>query len=594
MHPVALWAASTFVDCRRAANKAVGAGVKYLVLGVSVLLAACVTAQRTPDVTQLADQFVHEYARADPLQARLWGLETPPETLVGDNTIAAHSDWLARERAWRSTLDRIEISTLSDADRIIYANLRGKLDNDIALEACRRELWPLSHVSGWHLNLVNSLNAAIEASNGAQSNVLVQAWVSQIVTYIDIEQFNLSQGLRAGYSSPRSVAVQVAAQLDALAAPDSDLLAVADRMSPEAASAWRSAFAATTAPRLAQHAHLIRADYAPLARAERSLAALPNGEACYAASIQQHTGARVSPAEIVTLSTELQAYADSRLSAAGQAIWGIADPEGIRAHLRATPADMLNSEQEVAAAAAADAQQLIAASTAYFPPIPSGGVQIDIYPPELRPGMVASYHLGPNQTGVYSVNPESDRVRDRRSLESITSHEIAPGHHFQALLGRRESDTAHPILTLGLNNAFVEGWAQYAEMLAVEQGMLNHRETAIYFWSTYGDAAAIEAAFHAGLADEETTARAVLQRRHLPTDDLTLADPALDWMAVMPGQIVSYDLGGDFIRRLRDRARAALGERFDYPTFHRLILEEGSVPLSRLEEKIDAWVAASG
>jgi uncharacterized protein (DUF885 family) len=61
----------------------------------------------------------------------------------------------------------------------------------------------------------------------------------------------------------------------------------------------------------------------------------------------------------------------------------------------------------------------------------------------------------------------------------------------------------------------------------------------------------------------------------------------------MPGQILAYEFGADFIYGLRNRARDALGERFDYPTFHRLILEEGSVPLQRLEQKIDQWIRSA-
>ncbi len=62
---------------------------------------------------------------------------------------------------------------------------------------------------------------------------------------------------------------------------------------------------------------------------------------------------------------------------------------------------------------------------------------------------------------------------------------------------------------------------------------------------------------------------------------------------MMPGQIISYEIGADFFYRQRDRAREALGTDFDYPTFHRLVLEEGSVPLWRIEDKIDAWIAGA-
>jgi len=60
-----------------------------------------------------------------------------------------------------------------------------------------------------------------------------------------------------------------------------------------------------------------------------------------------------------------------------------------------------------------------------------------------------------------------------------------------------------------------------------------------------------------------------------------------------PAQALSYKIGALTIQRLRDKARTALGRRFDIRLFHEQVLGSGALPLPVLEEKIDRWIAAS-
>ena len=60
-----------------------------------------------------------------------------------------------------------------------------------------------------------------------------------------------------------------------------------------------------------------------------------------------------------------------------------------------------------------------------------------------------------------------------------------------------------------------------------------------------------------------------------------------------PGQALSYKIGQLKIRELRNKARTALGEKFDIRQFHNQVLETGCVPLALLESKIDTWIAAN-
>jgi uncharacterized protein (DUF885 family) len=63
------------------------------------------------------------------------------------------------------------------------------------------------------------------------------------------------------------------------------------------------------------------------------------------------------------------------------------------------------------------------------------------------------------------------------------------------------------------------------------------------------------------------------------------------FMAI-PGQALAYKVGQLRIRALRQRAEGRLGDAFDVVAFHRAVLEDGAMPLSMLEEKIDRWIDA--
>jgi len=60
-----------------------------------------------------------------------------------------------------------------------------------------------------------------------------------------------------------------------------------------------------------------------------------------------------------------------------------------------------------------------------------------------------------------------------------------------------------------------------------------------------------------------------------------------------PGQALAYKVGALKIQELRQRAEKALGDKFSLPKFHAIVLGDGTVPLALLEQKVDAWIAAS-
>ena len=59
---------------------------------------------------------------------------------------------------------------------------------------------------------------------------------------------------------------------------------------------------------------------------------------------------------------------------------------------------------------------------------------------------------------------------------------------------------------------------------------------------------------------------------------------------VMPGQACAYKIGELKILELREKARQALGEKFDLRQFHNVILKNGAMPLSLLEQVVDRYI----
>jgi uncharacterized protein (DUF885 family) len=72
-----------------------------------------------------------------------------------------------------------------------------------------------------------------------------------------------------------------------------------------------------------------------------------------------------------------------------------------------------------------------------------------------------------------------------------------------------------------------------------------------------------------------------------------VAEGEIDRYISWPGQAPSYMIGRLEILRLREQARAALGQAFDIRAFHDQVLEDGTVPLALLRAKLERWIATT-
>ena len=142
--------------------------------------------------------------------------------------------------------------------------------------------------------------------------------------------------------------------------------------------------------------------------------------------------------------------------------------------------------------------------------------------------------------------------------------------------------------------AFGEGWGLYAERLGLEAGFYadpyaNFGRLTYEMWRACR--LVVDTGLHAKGWSRAQAIGFMAERTALSRHEITTeVDRYVSW----PGQALAYKMGELKIRELRARAEKALGEGFDVRAFHDAVLENGAVPLSVLEERIDAFIAAGG
>jgi uncharacterized protein (DUF885 family) len=346
----------------------------------------------------------------------------------------------------------------------------------------------------------------------------------------------------------------------------------------------------------------------PKAGHEPSARRLPDGEAFYAEALRQNITTGQSAAEIHRIgqevAAELSAELDRSLKARGLT-------EGtVGKRLRALYEDPQyrypNTEEGKAKLLAdlhAQVERIRARLPQAFRTLPKSEMVIKRVPTYLEAGAPGAYAwppgVGGSRPGAYYINLRDTAEVPSWTLPTLTHHEGIPGHYLQGALENESTELPLVQQLLGVDynlpsfNAYLEGWALYAEQLADELGM--------YDTDPMGRIGYLhDALFRAGRLVADTGLHAMGWSRDQATQyfmDL-LGDPKseaqgeIDRYCVWPGQACSYMVGKVTWLRLRQKAKTALGAKFDIRDFHDAGLLAGAMPLDVLEKVIDGYIAA--
>jgi len=165
-----------------------------------------------------------------------------------------------------------------------------------------------------------------------------------------------------------------------------------------------------------------------------------------------------------------------------------------------------------------------------------------------------------------------------------------PGHHMQIAIAQTLPGLP-PFRQQAGYNAYVEGWALYAERLGEEVGF--YQDPLSYFGHLSDELLrANRLVLDTGVHYKHWTRQQMVDWFHAhSSDDEPDVQAETDRYIVMPGQALSYKLGQLKILELRAKAKKELGDKFDIRAFHDEILDGGALPLDVLEARVDGWIA---
>lgn len=338
----------------------------------------------------------------------------------------------------------------------------------------------------------------------------------------------------------------------------------------------------------------IRADDNP------AVTRLPRGGAFYAAALRVETTTTLSPDEIHAIGLRRIAALTDQLDIALRRIGLTEGPVGPRlAQLSADPRYAYPDTDEGRAQLLHDVETrvngVLARAPEWFGRLPRAKLEVRRVPAFAEDGQPGAYYSPPsmdgNQPGIYYVNLRSLREMTRIDLPTQDFHEAVPGHHFQTALALERSDA--PLLRRLISfNAYSEGWALYAEELADELDFYQSDpigRIGFLRWQLWRAARlVVDTGLHAKGWSRQQAIDYLMQTTG---DSWSMIVTEVDRYIVWPGQACGYELGRREIMRLREKARGALGADFELRGFHDTVLLEGELPLSVLDQVVEAWIS---
>jgi uncharacterized protein (DUF885 family) len=339
-------------------------------------------------------------------------------------------------------------------------------------------------------------------------------------------------------------------------------------------------------------AAFLRTEYAPEGRTTLSITSLPDGEKRYENNIYARTTTRMKPDEIHQLGLREIDRIQAEMTAIAKKE-GFADLASFRASLKTNPKYIPTSADQILDDFRRYIAQMEPKLPELFTLLPKSPVTVEAIP-AFQSAAATHYVTGtPDGKRPGRVVVATSKFAERSLIddEAIAYHEGVPGHHMQ--LSVQQQLTGLPKFRLhGLGfNAYIEGWALYAEELGKEVGFYQDPV------SDYGRLSselfrAVRLVVDTGIHSKGWTRDQVVDffRKSGAIDEPSIQSETDRYIA-WPAQALSYKLGQLKIRELRERARKELGPKFDIRKFHDEMLDGGTLPLDLLEARTDKWIA---
>jgi uncharacterized protein (DUF885 family) len=516
---------------------------------------------------------------------------------LNDYSLAFIMQYHREDQAFLQRLQAIPTKDFSDQDQIshdLMVRLIEQRNSDFGLKEYEM---PINTQGGIHFNLAD-LPLAVPLDSVKHYEDYI-ARLHQIPRALSQETEVLRAGMKDKLMPVKFLAEKIPGQCDGIIAADPFLLptkkypaSISDEDQKRLTNEITDAVKTDVLPAYKKFADFTRNEYAPQGRTTLAITSLSDGQKRYENDIYGKTTTHMTAEEIHQLGLrEIDRIEAEMTQVAKRA--GFPDLASFRASLKNDPKYKPTSAEQILDDYRRYIAQMEKKLPDLFVTVPSAPVTVEAIP-EFQASAMTHYMIGTpdgKRPGRVVVAVSNFAERSLIDDEAVAYHEGVPGHHMQ--LSVQQSLDGLPKFrqhSLGLN-AYIEGWALYAEQLGKEVGF--YQDPA----SDYGRLAselfrAVRLVVDTGIHAKGWSRDQVVEffRKSQAVDEPTIqteTDRYISW----PAQALSYKLGQLKFRELRDRAQKELGPKFDLRKFHDEMLDGGSLPLDMLDSRTNQWIA---
>lgn len=338
----------------------------------------------------------------------------------------------------------------------------------------------------------------------------------------------------------------------------------------------------------------IATEYAAKGRTDPGVWALPNGDALYRYRIRLLTTTSMDPEAIHQLGLKEVARIEGEQLVIAKKL-GFADLASFRASVKSDPKLFATSREQLLEKYRQYLKQMEPELPKIFGLLPKTGVEVrPVEEFREKEAASASYQQGTpdgSRPGIIYVNTGDFAHRTLVNIESTAYHEGVPGHHMQISIAQTLPGLP-PFRQQAGYTGYVEGWALYSERLGKDVGFYQDP------YSDYGRLSdemlrAIRLVLDTGVHYKHWTRQQMIDFFHAhSSEDEPDVQAETDRYIAIPAQALCYKLGQLEILKMRDRAKAELGGKYDIRAFHDEVLNGGALPLDVLDARVTAWIAA--
>ncbi len=423
-----------------------------------------------------------------------------------------------------------------------------------------------------------------------------QQMIEGLEPYFSDQIQAMREGLAEGKTDPRLVVENCIGQIDRLLATP-----VADCMflQPVRGDTARTRVLSKLVEQSTYGAYrrlrgFLQTEYLPDLRTGIGIAEIKNGKAYYRQRVRFFTTDDVTPEEVFATGQQEVARIRAEMEAIIKRTGFAGTFADFLTFLRTDEQFYAKTPEELLSRAAWITKRMEGKLPQYFNHLPRMPLTVSPVPDALAPNYTGGRYspgsyLG-RRAGAFWVNTYNLPSRPYYVLPALALHEGVPGHHTQMMLAAEMKGLPAFRNNLYLS-AFGEGWALYCEYLGKEAGIYQ-TDYEEFGRLTYEMWRACRLVVDPGMhyfgwsraqAVEFLATNTALSLHEVNTE----IDRYIGW----PGQAVSYKMGELKIRALRQRAEAAMGDRFALAEFHDLVLKNGAITMKALEEVVEGWIA---